>query len=353
MKSLLWFSILAIFTPLAQAENFYSPILCKINETYLFVQNKSIEPRFFWFQSLGATPFAESHVEIKAQGNLILPLQEYYHANETAIAIKTQDNSLTFKAFCKSNQLTWNIEAANSPWKKISVSPQDSELRLHLANLSQQTNTLEISYKSQNNWTSQSVTLPEDFTSSFVDLKLPFGTTSVKVRGKGRWTGKAHNLNNRELFFKEETVVLASSPPTRFFLFESQDHNSRDSFVVPIENPKLIVETLNQIKHPDQARLLVARIQKSQKALNRDFSSDVKSPWSWQVLEAQNYADFAHISCDGTPALVEERLNSWLTETGGTICFWNYRVVRELTQHEVMQSQLPSRPGPESLQHKH
>ncbi|MGZ6395786.1 MAG: BP74-related protein, partial [Pseudobdellovibrionaceae bacterium] len=61
------------------------------------------------------------------------------------------------------------------------------------------------------------------------------------------------------------------------------------------------------------------------------------SPWSWQVVEAQNYADFAHISCDGTPALVEERLNSWLQETGGTICFWNYRVVRELTLRELTQ----------------
>jgi hypothetical protein len=357
MKTLLWFGILTIFAGSAQAAHFYSPILCSLEETYLKVQNKSSEPQSFWFQALGSSPFTESQVEVKAHGNLSLALLDYYHNNETAIAIKTQNNSLTFKAFCSANQLTWNIETAPSPWKKLSLPPKNSRLRFYFANLSQQTNSLEITYESP--WRhlgSHAVVLSEAFAATSMDLELPLGTTSVKVHGQGRWTGKALTPKDQELFFKEETMVLKDTPPTRYFLFESRDHESpgpRDNFILPLENPKLIAESLEQIAHPDQARLLVARIEKSRSGLNRDFSSVVKSPWSWQVVEAQNYADFAHISCDGSPALVEERLNSWLIETGGTICFWSYRVVRELTPQEITLSHSLSHPALGSLPHKH
>jgi hypothetical protein len=40
------------------------------------------------------------------------------------------------------------------------------------------------------------------------------------------------------------------------------------------------------------------------------------------------FADFGHISCDGSPELVEERLMAWLKNPH--ICFWSYRLEREL-----------------------
>lgn len=362
MKALLlWFGTLAFFTPSAQAENFYSPLLCKGDTAYIKVQNKDSSPQSFWFQSLGASPFVEAHVEVKAHGELTLPLQEYYSNQETAIALKTQTGLLSFQLYCPTQPKPWTVENAPSPWKTLALPPGEPRLRLHLVNLSQQTNPLQIHYEFP--WgrgASQTVTLSEDFLSTEVELKIPFGATSLSVQGQGRWSGKVFTLKALELPFKDVTMILPSpspaEPATRYFLFASQSADSRDSLVVPMQSAKLIAETLDQIAHPEQARLLMAQIEKSPAGFNRDFSSPVKSPWSWQVVEAQNYADFAHISCDGTPALVEERLNAWLVETGGMICFWNYRVVRELSWEEISQGRPSHRSSPPalgSLRHGH
>ncbi len=68
------------------------------------------------------------------------------------------------------------------------------------------------------------------------------------------------------------------------------------------------------------------------------FQKD-KSPYSWSVNRVDAFADFAHIDCDGSPDITEERLMQKLNE-GGRICFWRYRVVRELKAEEVSSGKL-------------
>lgn len=353
MKSLLWFGILTLLSVHARAENFYSPLLCAVEDTSLRVQNSSSQSQAFWFQELGAKPFYEAYVSVKAHGQLTVALKDYLSTTASAVSLKTQNSTLSFKAFCKSTQKTWNIEGQHSPWKKLSLLNASPQFQIEFANLSQQNNPVEISFESFfGSQSSQSLVLPEGFARTSLKLSPPWGASSLKIRALGRWSGKAFDSSGQELLLEDETLIQGTPPPARYFLFQSQDPGTQDNFVVAMTNPKLIQESLVQIQNPQQARLLVARIEKSLQGFNRDLSSPTKAPWSWHVVEAQNYADFAHISCDGTPNLVEERLNSWLYETGGTICFWSYRVVRELRADELMRSPLLLRPGPGSLQHR-
>lgn len=358
MKPLLWFGhcilIGALFSSVSRAENYYSPLLCPVENTYLQVENTTSEVQSFWFQHLGETPFDESYGEIKARGKLSLPLSDYYHAGETAIAMKTQVAGLSFSARCKDSTLEWNLEKQTSPWKTLLVGKEDTLLNMNFTNLSQQDNTLEVSYESL--WGllgTQLITLPAEFKNQTRLLNLPYGTRIVTIHGKGRWAGKVLSDLSQEIPLQDETLQLSQIPQKRYFLFASLYPDTTETFVVPVESPLMIQQTLDQIRDPNSARLLVARIEKSQSGLNRDLSSSHKTPWSWQVVEAQNYADFAHISCNGTPQIVEERLNAWMLETGGTICFWNYRVVRELNLWEITQSPSWLPPAPLSLPRRH
>jgi hypothetical protein len=338
MNSLLWFGILVTVSSPAWAENFYSPLLCAADEVSLRVQNPSDAPQDFWFQDLGTAPFNETYVSVKAKSQLNLELKDFgYSTNTTALSVKTQNSTLSFQGFCKSTQVAWKLESLNSPWKKISLLNSTPVVNLELANLSQQTNPVEVIVEDLVGFkTSQALTLPEAFAKTSLQLNLTWGVRSVKIQASGRWTGKAFDSLGNEISLEEDTVANVTPPVARYFLFQSQDSGTSDSFVVPMTKPALIQETLAQIQNPASAKLLVARIDKSLQGFNRDFSSTTKTPWSWRIVEAQNYADFAHISCDGTPGLVEERLNSWLIETGATICFWSYRVVRELNAQELM-----------------
>jgi len=352
MKSLLWFGNSVMFMGLvtsllastAQAENYYSPLLCPIEDAFLEAQNTSTEPQPFWLQSLGTSPFRETYVEVKAHGRLSIPLTDYYRSNESAVAVKTHTPNLSFQARCKGSTLTWNLTATVSPWKTLAVSPQESSATLHLANLSQQANSVEIIFESY--WGklgSQTVPLDPEFRDMTQVLQLPPGTKSLSMRAPGRWNGQVLSSQGKILKLTEERASLPGPlAGTRYFLFASSDPDTHETFVVPMQNAKLIQESLDQIAQPDKARLLVARIEKSFAGVNRNSADG--APWSWQVQEAQNYADFAHISCDGNPQIVEERLNSWLTETGGTICFWSYRVLREVSAHELAPLKLTQEP---------
>lgn len=355
MKPLLWVGLWAAFTTAsAHAENFYSPLLCPVSNTYMQVDNATSEAQSFWFQKLGKTPFDEAYGEVKAQGSLSFPLSDYPYTSETAIAVKTQAPGLTFSARCKDSTLRWKLENQVSPWKHLDVTVDDYLLNLNLSNLSQQDNVLEISFESPRGVLArQTLTLPAEFKNHTQLLNLPYGTRIISIHGKGRWTGKVLNEISQEVPLHEETLQLAQAPRVRYFLFASLYPDTTENFAVPMDEPSLIQQTLEQIRDPLSARLLVARIEKSLAGTNRDFSSATKTPWSWRVIQAQNYADFAHISCNGTPQIVEERLNAWMLETGGTICFWNYRVVRELNPWEITQSPSWLPPAPASLPHKH
>jgi len=351
MKPLLWLGLWTLFNvTTARAENFYSPLLCPVENTYLEVDNSTAAPQSFWFQKIGKAPYEETYAEVKAHGSLSLSLSDYFQSTESAVAIKTQVAGLGFSARCKDSSFQWKLEDQISPWKQLEVRPGDYLLNLNLSNLSQQENILEVSFESRRGiLAKQSLVLPGEFKNHTQLLNLPYGTRMISFHGQGRWSGKILNDLSQPLELQDQTVQLANLPPARYFLFASLSPETLETFVVPVTDPAMIHQTLEQIRNPQTSRLLVARIAKSLEGTNRNFSSPTKAPWSWNVVQAQNYADFAHISCNGTPQIVEEHLNAWMIETGGTICFWNYRAVRELNPWEITQAPSWLPPGPASL----
>ena len=80
--------------------------------------------------------------------------------------------------------------------------------------------------------------------------------------------------------------------------------------------------------------MLFARIQKDHQGFNRNWSKAEKNFWSWSTSEVPNFADIGSTACNGIPQEVEDRIDYWATDPG-QICFWNYRVKKELSPSQV------------------
>jgi hypothetical protein len=261
-----------------------------------------------------------------------LPLANDFSDDTSALALKTLNDSLHFRTICKLKGST-EVDAQRSPWKRLKIPSGAPVLEIHLANLAQAQNRVRILAAGQ---ALVDARLAPAFARASLRVAIPQGVGSLEIRAEGAVSAKAYNTaNNSELVFKDQIQVVESTPPQSVRFFEFRSENSKESFVVPMSDAQLIHESLEQIANPAKARLFVGRIEASLDGTNRNMLSRTLNPWSWSVAEAQNYADFAHISCDGTPAVVEERLQDWLRNTGGTICFWNYRVRREISREEL------------------
>jgi hypothetical protein len=129
-------------------------------------------------------------------------------------------------------------------------------------------------------------------------------------------------------------VVPMPAQKGRFFLFENDSRNQ--SFVAELTEPTHILQAQLQIKNPQQSlpRILVAQARMKHHYHNRNWQHPSKAPWNWSVEEVFRFADLAMQECDGSPEFLDEILPYWVAG-GGLICFWNYKVTRELTPEQV------------------
>jgi hypothetical protein len=122
-----------------------------------------------------------------------------------------------------------------------------------------------------------------------------------------------------------------------YFLIGPRTGDS-DNFVVRVDKPELLEKARLQLKNPSLEKIVFAKIQKDHQGINRNFNSN-GSFWSWSATEVTGFGDFGSTSCNGHPQMLEDRLDAWL-ENPGQICFWSYRVKRELTSEEISKGTL-------------
>lgn len=131
---------------------------------------------------------------------------------------------------------------------------------------------------------------------------------------------------------------------TNYFLVADPQERLPGSYVLPLTNPVQVAYAKRLANRDPTAtqRIVVAVISPGFDCLNRDYRSQGTPAWSWHVIRCCNFAEFTIELCDGTPPLVEQDVNRWMDNTGGTICFWNYTVVEELF---LSPPSPPPRPG--------
>jgi hypothetical protein len=291
---------IVVFSISSQSEVLHWPQVCSSGE--LILKNRSGEDLSVWLQNF-SSQIASSAVEA------------HYRCNGVKYKLSSlQGGELTFRKTNTSEPLLWvqnifsgqnniQLELLNAQFKSV------GRIQLQL-----QPNE----YKKINSHT--------------------FGTENsswsfIRVRSSEKYTAFSLTDGGLSSPVMIEPVKTEVSSAPAYFLVGSRG-SDEDNFIVPISNPQLIAEARQLVAHPQREKILFATVQKNHHGVNRNWSKTEKSFWSWSVNEVTSFGDLGSTSCNGTPQFVEDRASAWV-EYVGRICFWSYRVKKELTPAEV------------------
>lgn len=336
--------ILLTHLPAAASQLFYSPALCSPENLTIFVKNKSSEPQRVWTQVRYNHEIDELHhdldpkSEIKIRGTEFLPEQKGF-------SIKAWDSNIVQVTSVCADSFSTPLNDTTSPevthWLPSSV----QTVKLHIMNLYLKPNSVHL--KAYNRLGAEignrKVHLKNYYDTETFKWSLGQDIARIEIQGQERlhsilsYDGGSSEQVSPAIAMKPVTLALDTSKT--YFLVSTRDARPEEAFVIALDKPELIATAREQIRNPALEKIVVAGIELGHGGFNRSFLSRDKAPYSWSVNRIDAFADFAHIDCDGSPDLTEERLMQKLNE-GGRICFWRYRVVKEISAEEVASGKL-------------
>ena len=293
------------------------------SQVELWVKNTGSTPQTIWLSPPHRDGSLESEksFEVPPQHSLQLPWPD--SMTDSFLQVKAPE-SHSLHVLIKQQGATIQVQEGRSSEREGPI-PTDAEA-LFVTNLSAIPQMGQVHFRSAGG-----ATWIENF-----QLET-FGQSKLSVRGRGietAWIEGQQNLlahvaiNNavRPVPLKIERV-----PATAARRFQVANSDRSLSFVAELSDPLQITQALDQIQHPEQfqARILIGVIDAGSAGVNRDELSPWKNSWSWHVSRVVKFAELASQACDGSPEFVEDFLLSWL-DSKSPICFWNYRIIKEL-----------------------
>ncbi len=319
---------------LAKAESFFSPSLCETSQASLIAKNISNKPQAFWIQL--KNPEREVRFEINSQVQIQIPSIAFLDSAQ-AFSIRTwTDGNIQFTWQCEN--LKTRLTSQISPSLEYKVLNK-THYELNIMNVSPLANEIELRFLNFDRQTiaSKKITLQKYYETQMLEIETPANTVYLQIQGMARlhsWLQFQSQILTASVVFRAQL-----SPPTQksYFLASTRPSTSNkndESFVVSIEESQMIEQARQQIANPNLEKIMVGRIGPGNGGYNRSFHEKDRSPYSWSVTDVDSFTDFALNDCDGTPDYVEGQLLQRLDE-GGRICFWRYRILRELSWSEV------------------
>lgn len=326
-------------------ETFHTPSLCEPEKQILTMQNLTKSPQRVWTQvRLADGVIDEIQFDLKAQEKLQLKTSEFLSEMKYFSLKPMNSNAFRFTLSCEDGP-TWMASSLSSPQVDHYAPAGSRSFKIHLENLflKKQKVVLRAFSEAQNLIAEKEIVIENSYDTK--NLKWSFTEDIARLEISG--TERLHSTvfyvqNNNEVqspgLISNPTRLPASDDHT-YFLVSTKSRSADEAFVIALQDPAKIATAREQISNPQLEKIIVGGIELGNGGFNRAFLSRDKAPYSWSVNRVDAFADFAHIDCDGSPDLTEERLEQKLSE-GGRICFWRYRVVRELSLEEVRSGKL-------------
>lgn len=302
----------------------------------LTLYNKSSSAQKIWLQTFDPTLKTETEVRLPPLQNIQVLIQ---HKN------KTERNALLH--FLNSKEFEIDFQCANK--KYLATQIEGGVQTFRASDLPQQMIYLKNLFTAKNkfkieilNRFRQPVLNLSVLLSSNEQRKIILPQTSelfyIRVSAENKFV--AFNLNSvgsQNAMIVNPQVVVENKNGVYFELLPRQGVFG-DSFTVLISDAKMIAKAREQISNPNLEKMLFAKIIKGSNNQNRNLASITKSFWNWSVAEVTNIADLGSTSCNGLPQAVDDRIDSWITDPG-RICFWTYRIKREVPSLEISTGQ--------------
>lgn len=292
----------------------------------LLVANPTGNPVALWATppAIDEAPPNEKKWTIPPRAKIEIPLTDF----QPATFLRLESSSTELKLYWKQKaSVSWTSLTWGSS-NELSIATGPAHLSIWISNTSPVPQKVDV-IGADNGVVYQSVQLK-----AFSQAKIVYRGTAraLRLRGESRLAAVAEDaLTGVTYSFRAQRnsrPLIAGSA-----VFELTNSDFSQSFAVEITDPRLQAAARQQIADPQAVtpHLLIAKIALGPDGINQDFSSPFSAPWSWHVEKVFRFADFGSIDCDGNPNLIEKASLWWLAAKGGTICFWDYKVVRELT----------------------
>jgi len=350
-KICLIINLLALACPtISLAEVFHLAKNCS-GEKLIF-ENLSSDKQTFWLQSWTGYLYDETAIVVEPLQNTSITLQhelandqQHYSILNLNSKIK-QNQHFRIKNQCpeETGFKLSDITSDQGGLVKFNTHPLKKIQQLEVINLSPIKNDIYIlEYnESEKLIKSQTVNL-NSREHKFIQLQLENTTTAIQV----------YASQNAKFFAKDknsyvtpgQVKIQKSAPETKAAYFvigprqnSGQDLNPKstheDQFVVKIKNPNMIEKARDQLRNKKLEKIIFGKITLGHQGFNRNMGSKNKNFWNWSVSEVTNIADIGSTTCNGFPQLVEDRSEFWMNNPGN-ICFWNYRIKKEITAEEL------------------
>lgn len=313
-----------------KAEVLHWPQLCEGGE--LHIKNKTEKSFSVWLQKFGTNLIRETEIELSENETLNYPLENI--TKDEHYSLLNLADRLAVEVHYKCNG---KIYAAN-PFEGGVISYQkmiSTEHMVVVENLFAGQNKIQIDLKDKyfNVVHSEKVDL-SSFKKHFFQIPTSLKNwESIQIKAENKDSGFYINDsgNPKPISVKPQSSEIDTD--SVYFVIGPRSGEG-DTFVVKITDTGMIAKARDLIKNPQKEKMLFARIQKGHSGYGRNWSKPEKSFWSWSASEVTSFDDLGSTSCNGSPQQVEDRVDFWVSDPG-QICFWNYRVKKELKSSQV------------------
>lgn len=307
----------------------------------LVIINKTSRDVTAWLQQFKQTELqSEDEILVKANSNLQYDLKINSNEKQRAALFHTDDRgSLQVEYQCTNSttlqknqghsfeggQMTFRHNANLSYWIQ---NLQTSAITLHIERLNRLSQSID----------SSDILIPPGEKILF-SPEAHTALKYVRFSSAERYAAFAINEDTSAGPFLIGAQPSKIDPKAHYFLISTRADqitktHRQDSFVVKITDPILAEQARNIILNPQQEKIIFARIKAGADGFNRNWSHSEKGFWSWSTSEVTGFGDLASTACNGLPQFVEDHIESWIQDPG-QICFWSYRLHKELSVSEV------------------
>ncbi len=319
------------------------PAFCESTDFTIKVRNNSEQERLFWIQRRQDEQVFENTFAVPGSQSIEITGSALF-ATPESLSLKTHDEfDLQFEVSCL-GFAPIELSSSTNPHIFHKLPPGSQTVKLSLLNLFPLQQKVFLRFLSARGQVLDETSLESGKYYDTINIKIdvPAGASQFEVLGEHRlhsWIFAQTNWNEVFSSGQAKGPFQLSPPKEGSYFLVSLKNTASDSFVVQIKDLALVKKAREQIQNPGFEKIVVARIQLGHGGFNRSFTDKDKTPYSWSVSEVNALADFAHIDCNGSPDFVEENILQKINE-GGRICFWSYRILRELTPREITSGQL-------------
>lgn len=317
-----------------EAKVLYWPDFC--NTGTLHVTNIGSKEKFVWLQKFDDQLQSETELSVNAQSTLNVHIEKTHDTERNSLLYYDNTSELKARFTCNNEgHITSLFDGGLLTYKRTS----SNHHKIWLQNIYSDINDIKIKILDKQTQLIKelSFSLNKSETKA-ISLDIYSTWQNIQISSLHKFSSFLLSGNGSEKPANSEPVKTEIDNKANYFLVGSRSGED-DTFVVKITDEKLVTQARHLIKNPSTEKIVFAQIKKDHQGFNRNFNNPSKSLWSWSPSEVTSFGDFGSTSCNGHPQIVEDRVDSWV-EYPARICFWDYRLKKELSIEEVQTGKL-------------